>query len=185
MDWEIHTEPGLTWLLCLLWVEFLQPKTQRSSACRRKQTALCQTRLSAQSAQSTADPARLPPWPVYKDVTDVCVCLSLTFAGVRVRVRPLGVPVEAGFAPLALTALCVVRAVTHATAALARLAPRRPIKVAALGVAVTLALWGRRKRWRATCQHLWLSHDTANFYFSILFDLKRPVWFIFYLLPTR
>lgn len=70
----------------------------------------------------------------------MCVCLSLTFAGVRVCVRPLGVPVEAGFAPLALAALCVVHAVTHATTALAGLAPRRPIKVAALSVPVTLAL---------------------------------------------
>lgn len=55
-------------------------------------------------------------------------------------VRPLGVPVEAVPAPLALAALCVVHAVAHAATALAGLAPRRPIEVAALSVAVTLAL---------------------------------------------
>lgn len=83
-------------------------------------------------------------------------------------VRPLGVPVEAGLAPLALAALCVVRAVAHATAALAGLAPRRPIKVAALSVTVTLALWGgrrrRRKKIRLTCQHPQLSCDPLNFH---------------------
>lgn len=68
------------------------------------------------------------------------------------RVRPLGVPVEAGFASLALAALCVVHAVAHATAALAGLAPRRPIKVAALCVTIALALWGEGRRRRATCQ---------------------------------
>lgn len=74
-------------------------------------------------------------------MTCVCVCVFLTFAGVRVCVRPLGVPVEAEPAPLALAALRVVHTVARAAAALAGLAPRRPIKAAALGVAVTLALW--------------------------------------------
>lgn len=51
------------------------------------------------------------------------------------------VPVEARLAPLALAPFGVVQTVTHASAALAGLAPRRPVEMAALGVAVALALW--------------------------------------------
>lgn len=134
-------------MLCLSWVEVCH--RERCAAEHRGSRRVDVNKqlfvrlfafISAESVQSTADPACLPSRPVYKDVTDVCVCLSLTFAGVWVCVRPLGVPVEAGPAPLALAALCVVHAVAHATAALAGLAPRRPIKVAALSMTVTLAL---------------------------------------------
>lgn len=70
----------------------------------------------------------------------------LTFAGVGGRVRSPRVPVEARLAPLALAPFGVVQTVAHASAALAGLAPRRPIKMAALGVAVALALWcGKRE----------------------------------------
>lgn len=65
----------------------------------------------------------------------------LTFAGVGGRVRSPRVPVEARLAPLALAPFGVVQTVTHTSAALAGLAPRCPIKMAALGVAVALALW--------------------------------------------
>lgn len=67
--------------------------------------------------------------------------MCLTFAGVGGGVRPPGISVEAGLAFLTLTPFSVVQTVTHATAALAGLAPRRPIKMAALSVSVTLALW--------------------------------------------
>lgn len=59
--------------------------------------------------------------------------------------RPAGISVEARLAPLTLTALGVVQTVARAAAALAGLAPRRPVKVAAESVAVTLALWRERE----------------------------------------
>lgn len=71
--------------------------------------------------------------------------VCLTFAGVGGRVRSLGIPVEAGLAFLTLTPFGVVQTVTHASAALARLTPRRPIKMAALSVPVTLTLWCERE----------------------------------------
>lgn len=57
----------------------------------------------------------------------------------------LGVSVEAGFAFLTLASFGVVQTVAHASAALARLPPRRPIKAAALSMAITLALWCERE----------------------------------------
>lgn len=75
----------------------------------------------------------------------MCVCVCLTLAGVGGRVRPPGVSVETRLAPLTLTALGVVQTVTDPAAALAGLAPRRPIEVAALSVAATLALWCERE----------------------------------------
>lgn len=69
-----------------------------------------------------------------------CVCVCLTFAGVWGGGRSLGVSEEASLAVLTLASFSVVQTVTHATAALAGLAPRRPIKMAALSVSVTLAL---------------------------------------------
>lgn len=75
----------------------------------------------------------------------VCVCVCLTLAGVGGRVRPLGISVEARLAPLTLTALGVVQTVADAAAALAGLAPRHPIKVAAPSVPVTLALCRERE----------------------------------------
>lgn len=64
---------------------------------------------------------------------------------------PPGIPVEAGLAPLTLAAFGVVQTVTHASAALAGLAPRRPIEAAAQGVAAALALWRGMERTLA-CQ---------------------------------
>lgn len=55
--------------------------------------------------------------------------------------HPLGVSVESGLAFLTLAPFSVVQTVTHATAVLARLAPRHPIEMAALSVSVTLTLW--------------------------------------------
>lgn len=55
--------------------------------------------------------------------------------------RSSRVPVEAGPALLTLAPFGVVQTVAHASAALSGLAPRRPIKMAALGMAVALALW--------------------------------------------
>lgn len=71
--------------------------------------------------------------------------VNLTFAGVGGGLRSLRVSVEAGFTFLTLASFCVVETVAHASAALARLAPRRPIKMAALSVSVTLALWSERE----------------------------------------
>lgn len=71
--------------------------------------------------------------------------MNLTFAGVGGGLRSLRVSVEAGFTFLTLASFGVVETVAHASAALARLAPRRPIKMAALSVSVTLALWSERK----------------------------------------
>lgn len=62
------------------------------------------------------------------------------FAGVGGSVRSLGVSEETGLAVLTLVSFSVVQTVTHASAALARLPPRRPIKTAALSVSVTLTL---------------------------------------------
>lgn len=67
--------------------------------------------------------------------------MGLTFAGVRGRVWSLGVPVEAGFALLALVSLGIVQTVAHASAPLARLAPRQPVKTAAVSMTVALAFW--------------------------------------------
>lgn len=78
-------------------------------------------------------------------VVCVCVCVCLTFAGVRGGLRPVGVSVEAQLALLALPPLGVVQAVAHASAALARLAPRRPVEMAAQSVAVALTLWRERE----------------------------------------
>lgn len=69
----------------------------------------------------------------------VFVCV-FTFAGVGGSVRSLGVSEETGLAVLTLVSFSVVQTVTHASAALARLPPRRPIKTAALSVSVTLTL---------------------------------------------
>lgn len=77
--------------------------------------------------------------------------LRLTFAGVGGRVGPPGIPVEAGLAPLTLAPVGVVKTVAHASAALAGLAPRRPIEAAAQGVAAALALWRGTER-TLTCQ---------------------------------
>lgn len=71
--------------------------------------------------------------------------MNLTFAGVGGGLRSLRVSVEAGFTFLTLPSFGVVETVAHASAALARLAPRRPIKMAALSVSVTLALWSERE----------------------------------------
>lgn len=71
--------------------------------------------------------------------------MNLTFAGVGGGLRSLRVSVETGFTFLTLASFGVVETVAHASAALARLAPRRPIKMAALSVSVTLALWSERK----------------------------------------
>lgn len=71
--------------------------------------------------------------------------MNLTFAGVGGGLRSLRVSVEAGFTFLTLASFGVVETVAHASAALARLAPRCPIKMAALSVSVTLALWSERK----------------------------------------
>lgn len=60
----------------------------------------------------------------------------------------LGISVEARLAVLTLTALRVVQTVTNASAALARLPPRRPIKMAALSVSVALTLWCEREEVR-------------------------------------
>lgn len=67
------------------------------------------------------------------------VCLTL--AGVRGSVWSLGVSVEASFALLALTSFGVVQTVAHPSTPLARLTPRRPVKAAALSVAIALAFW--------------------------------------------
>lgn len=81
----------------------------------------------------------------------VGVCARLTSAGVGGRARPPAVPVEAGFARVTPPALGVVQAVADASAALAGLAPRRPVEAAALGVLAALALWrekgaGKKKK---------------------------------------
>lgn len=65
----------------------------------------------------------------------------LTFTGVWSSLRSMGVSVETGFAFLTLAPFRVVQTVTHATASLARLSPRRPIKMAASSVSVTFAPW--------------------------------------------
>lgn len=65
----------------------------------------------------------------------------LTFTGVWSSLRSLGVSVETGFAFLTLAPFGVVQTVTHASASLARLSPRRPIKMAASSVSVTFAPW--------------------------------------------
>lgn len=57
----------------------------------------------------------------------------------------LGISVEARLAVLTLAALRVVQTVTNASAALARLAPRRPVKMAALSVSIALTLWCERE----------------------------------------
>lgn len=71
----------------------------------------------------------------------LCVCVYLTFAGVGGSVWSLGVSVEARLACLTLRPFGVVQTLTQASTALARLTPRRPIKLAALSVSVTLTLW--------------------------------------------
>lgn len=66
---------------------------------------------------------------------------GLTFAGVGGRARPPRIPVEAGLALLTLPPFRVVQTVAHASAALSGLTPRRPVKMAALGMTIALALW--------------------------------------------
>lgn len=55
--------------------------------------------------------------------------------------RSSRIPVEADLALLTLPPFSVVQTVAHTSTALSRLTPRRPIKMAALGMTIALALW--------------------------------------------
>lgn len=73
------------------------------------------------------------------------MCVQLTFAGVSGGVRSVGISVKAWLAFLTLSPFGVVQTIADASASLARLSPRCPIKAAVLSVSVTLALWCEKK----------------------------------------
>lgn len=74
------------------------------------------------------------------------MCVQLTFAGVGGGVWPVGISVKAWLAFLTLSPFGVVQTIADASASLARLSPRYPIKAAVLSVSVTLALWCEKKK---------------------------------------
>lgn len=74
------------------------------------------------------------------------MCVQLTFAGVGGGVRSVGISVKAWLAFLTLSPFSVVQTIADASASLARLLPRCPIKAAVLSVSVTLALWCEKKK---------------------------------------